>query len=216
MSTATTPLLDELAVRKQQVAKARGRVREIEAEANVAQADARRIKELLTEAFASDDQAQAEKLTRAKTKADAKAAEPWPERRAGAERAAGRVQSERDGWIAQNAAGLIRELSPLAEAARDLIVSKVTELEEARQEWHAVSQRVSGVLSVAPGNDRTPGIDHIDTAIKDVRRATVDVPAPLPVQPQTITIPPEFDPDPEIREPAQEAMRAAYLDKKAA
>ena len=216
MSTARTVLLDELEARNQQVATARERIREIEAAANAAQTDAKRIKELLTEAFASDDPVQAEKLTRAKVKADAQAAEPWPERRAGAERAAGRVQAERDGWIAQNAAGLIRELSPLAEAARDLIVSKVTELEEARQEWHAVSQRVSGVLSVAPGNDRTPGIDHIDTAIKDVRRATVDVPAPLPRVPQVARVVPMHDPDPAVREAARARIVADGPDGRAA
>ena len=166
-----TSLLDELERRNDEVAAARARVRAVEAEANAARGEAVRIKEALVEAFAAADQTQAEKLTRAKTKADAKAAEPWPERRAGAERAAGRVQAERDTWIAGNASGLLRELAPAAEEARDAIVAGVAGLEEARRGWHAVSQRVSGILSGSPGNGRVPSIDHVDSAVKDVRRA---------------------------------------------
>ena len=86
-------------------------------------------------------------------------------------------------------------------------MTKVTELEEARLEWHAISQRVSGVVSVVPGNHRVPDLDHIGTAIRDLRRATGQVPLPMPREPQLISIPPEYDPDPEIREAAQAAAR---------
>ena len=54
----------------------------------------------------------------------------------------------------------------------------------ARKEWHAVSQRVGGLLGAVPGSDARsiPTIEHVDTAIRDVLRATADVPPPLPAR----------------------------------
>lgn len=108
-----TPNLDQLAEHEQRVGAARAKVDETKRRARHAEAEATRLRELLTEAFASDDQAQVEKLTRAKAKADARAAEPWVERIAGAERATARVQAEVDGWRIENFRGLLDEAPPM-------------------------------------------------------------------------------------------------------
>lgn len=182
MSAQETPLLDELTARDEQTAAARARVREVEDQAQHARDEAARLKEELTEAFATDDQAQADKLTRAKVKADARAAEPWAERRAGAQRAAERVRAERDAWVVENISGLIGELAPEAHAATDAIMAGAQALEAARREWHTVEGRVLGLLRIVSPDavQQMPQIPTVDSAIKDALRATVEIPAPLP------------------------------------
>jgi hypothetical protein len=130
--TARRKALDQLAEREQQVGAARVKALKIAEQAKRAGAEADRLRELLTEAYATDDQTQVEKLTRAKAKADARAAEPWAERTAGAERAAARVQAEADGWGLQNFRELLAEIEPEAHAA-EAVTTKVAELEQARR-----------------------------------------------------------------------------------
>lgn len=182
MSAPDTPLLAELAARDEQTVAARARIREVDDQAQHARSEAARIKEELVEAFAADDQAQADKLTRAKAKADARAAEPWDERRAGAQRAAERVRGDRDTWVVTNITALLDELAPDAHEAAAAITAKAAELDQARRQWHGLEQRTIALLRVvSPEAARgVPTIESADTAIKDALRATAEIPPPLP------------------------------------
>jgi hypothetical protein len=68
--TPRKTMLAQLAEREEQVAAARVKVIEIEEQARQSTAEADRLREVLVEAYASDDKAQVEKLVRAKAKAD--------------------------------------------------------------------------------------------------------------------------------------------------
>lgn len=188
-------MLDQLAERDAAVRAAAERVREIKAEAATAGAAAAEAREALVEAFASGDQAAEKALTKAKTTAEARAAEPWTERQTGAERAAARAKGDRDLWVGENIAALLAELAPSAHAAAEAITNGAQALGLARKEWHATGQRVGALLAAVPGSDprSIPGIEHIDTAIRDVLRATADVPAPLPAALRSARIVPAHD-----------------------
>jgi hypothetical protein len=133
MTPRSKTMLAELAEREEQVAAARQKANEIKDQAKRASAEADRLRELVIEAYASDDQPQAEKLMRAKVKADGRNAEPWAERTAGAERAAARVQAETDTWRLGHWRELLNEVEPDAHAAAEAVTTKVAELEQARR-----------------------------------------------------------------------------------
>ena len=212
-AVAKTPLLDELQARDEGVGAARTRIREVQAQATAARADAQGIREELVETFAAGDEAAAAKLTKAKLKADAKAGEPWAEREAGVTRAADRVRAERDAWVVEHIAGLLAEVAPDAREAAAAIVAKVAELDDARRQWHAVEQRVTTLLGPVPDADgrSIPRFDHIDAVIRDVRRAVVDVPLPLPAARQHVTIAPGHEPDADrVHDPATRELHERF------
>jgi chromosome segregation ATPase len=196
---------DQLAALDAEIAAAHARVAEIRAEAEHVCTEAARLSEALTEAYAEGATRQANKIAGEKAKAESAAAEPWRERIAGAERAAARKQAERDTWVGHNLHDLLIEMAPDADAAADGITAAVAALEQARMSWHAIESQVGALLAVAPGrNQRVPQIDHVDTAIRDVRRAIDGLPRPLPVSASMpATVVPEHDPDPDVREPAR-------------
>ncbi|QEC48961.1 hypothetical protein FSW04_16200 [Baekduia soli] len=200
-------LHDELAVLDQAIAEARARTRETQAAAASAHSDAARLTEELTEAFATGDETMAAKLTKAMSKAQAVAGEPWEQRILGAERAANRAQAARDGWVAEHVGGLLAEIEPEASAATDAIVDLVDQLEAARVHWHAVGHRVEALVRAAGWDVRAvPSGEGLDQAIRDTRIALADPPRPLPSNvPQTISIAPYDDPDPDIRDAARAA-----------
>lgn len=206
MTKAAT--LDQLAEREEQVAAARAKVDETKQRARHAQAEADRLREALTEAYSVDDQAQVDKLTRAKVKADARAAEPWAERTAGSERAANRLQAEVDAWRLQNFRELLAEIEPEAHAAAEAVTTKVAELEQARRHWHEVSARVSALVADVPGiNQRTANFDQVDAAVRQLRRDIGSVPLPLPRMAAIAALVPEHDPDEGVREAARAEIR---------
>lgn len=180
MTTPATPLLDHLEQQDTALLEARTRPRDVKTQADRANADAERIREELTEAFANGDTTAEAKLTRAKCKAEARAAEPWAERITGAERAVNRLQAERDNWINKNIHELLRELTPDAHAAVASITTAINALEAARQQWHAVEQRVANVVQPSSIDMRdVPNIGELDQAVRDLRRGP-QLPAPLP------------------------------------
>lgn len=197
--------LAQLAEREQQIVEARMKVRETEQQAQHAASEAARLREQLIDAYGFGDQTQAEKLVRAKAKADARAAEPWPERIAGSQRAAQRQQAGVDAWRADHIGELLTEIQPEAHAAADAINTKVAELDEARRHWHAIASQVTGLTRGVPGIDPhgVSSINVADQAIKTLRRDIGAIPPPLPREPQLATIVPMHDPDPEISEPAR-------------
>jgi hypothetical protein len=208
--TPRKTMLAQLAEREEDVLVARAKVDETKQRARHAEAEAARLREALVEAFATDDQPQVAKLTRAVDKAEARAAEPWPERIAGAERAANRAQAEVDGWRIQNVRELLDEIAPDADAAAEGVMARVAELEEARRHWHQVSGRVSALIRDA-GIGRTPNLDGPDAAIRALRRDLGRVPLPLPHMAAVATVAPEHDPDKGVRA----AARAELLQEKA-
>lgn len=178
--TPATPLLDQLAQQDTALLEARMRPRDVKAQADRATADAERIREQLTEAYANGDTSAEAKLTRAKGKAEAHAAEPWPERITGAERAVNRLQAERDNWISVNVHELLLELAPDAHAAVAGITAAIDALDAARKQWHAIEQRVANVVKPSSIDMRdVPNIGELDQAVRDLRRGR-QLPAPLP------------------------------------
>jgi hypothetical protein len=179
----TRPLHAALAERDERVASARQYARELVAQEQAANAAADDAREQLTEAFASGDEKAVGVLTKAKATAEASAGEPWAERKAGAERAAARAQSDRDAWATANISGLLSEMQADADAAVAGFTAAVDALELARREWHRVERAVLDLRRVVPGaNGRdVPGIESIDQAVKDLRRAVdASLMAPMP------------------------------------
>src|SRR4051812_19213391 len=115
MTPRKTPALDELAAHEQRVAEADTRIREVEQQAQNANAEAERIREELVEACSVGDRALEAKLTKAKRAAEDRAAEPWAERIAGAQRAAQRAEVEHDTWRIENIRPLLEEMAPDAQ-----------------------------------------------------------------------------------------------------
>jgi hypothetical protein len=185
------PLHVELGERAAKVSAAKQYVRDVldhEQAAKGAAADAR---ERLIEAYATGDEKAVAALTKAKVKAEATAGEPWVERKAGAERAATRAQADRDAWVAANISGLLSEMQGEADAAVAGVTAAVAGLEDARREWHRVERVVLDLRRVVPGADGrdVPGIENIDQAVKDLRRAVdASLMAPMPRARQTAAI----------------------------
>jgi chromosome segregation ATPase len=179
--SAPTPLLERLTQLDAEITEIRHKPREVQAEANHATSEAERIREELTEAYASGDKTAEAKLTRAKGKAEARAAEPWPERIAGAERAANRLRSQRDGWVNENVNALLTEVAPDAMAAAENIAATIAALETARKRWHAVEQRVLDLVKPTHISAQdVPGLEAFDQHVRDLRRGYSEIPPPLP------------------------------------
>ena len=197
--------LEQLAEFEAGVQAAHVRVREIEDASRTAASEAARLKEELTEAFAADDQQAATKLTKVKAKADARAAEPWDERIAGAKRAATRTGVERDQWMAEHYAELARKRQPCARAVVEAIESSLRAFLEGVRAWHAEEQEQINLLRPLPNQDgRTIPQLSVDELARQVKRALGEpIEPPVPRALQSWSIPPEHDPDPEIREAAR-------------
>ena len=209
---SATSLLDELRERDGQVAAAKARVRKVENEAAAARTEAAEARDALVEAYADGDETQAAKLVKAQAKADTRAAEPWDARREGADRAARRMQAERDSWIGENVVALMGELEPRARAATQAIVAAGEALEAARLQWHGVAQEVERLLCVSPDSDaRTPMVDPVDRAIRDALRATAEMPLPMPQGRQDVRLAPGHEPDAErVHDPATRELHERF------
>ena len=171
-----------------------------------AQAD--ELCELMVEAFASGEDEKAAKLQARRAKAEQAAAGPWAERIAGAERAATRAQAERDGFIAMNYAGLVRERAPGAHGAARRLEDALRELIEARQAWQSEA-REQVELTRAVGNLDGRSIAELGPLDELVRRARPligSVPAPLPREQVYVTIAPHDAPDRERRQAARDRI----------
>ncbi len=197
--------LEQLDALDQAIVAANNRVREVRGKAQHATAEAERLKQALTEAYAEGATRAATKLSAEKAEADAHAAQDWAERIAGAELAATRKKTQRDGFVVTNIAALLAAIKPDADAAAVALRTKAAELDTARHQWHAVSQHVARLLGVVPGIDARslPMLDAIDTLIRDLSTAVAQVPPPLPQALATIAIPAHDDPDDDVREPAR-------------
>jgi hypothetical protein len=210
MTARKTPKLDQLAALEEQVAAARARADETKERARHAEAEAAHVTEALTEAFSVNDTTAIARLTKAKATAETKAHEPWPERIAGAQRAAQRAEVERDAWRVEHHRELLHEVAADADAAAASLTAKIGELEAARRDWHAVAHRVAALVVGVPGFDprAVPHIDAHDGAIRDLRRCG-PIPAPIPGATAAATVIPEDHPDPTVREAARQKVREA-------
>jgi len=204
--TPRKTLMAQLAEREQQVAAAHTKVAEIEEQARQASAEAERLREALVEAFAADDKAEAEKLTRAVDKAQLHAAEPWRERVDGSKRAANRLQAEVDAWRAEHVRELLDEVSPSAHAAVEAVRTAIAALEEARQGWHQTADRVSALIRGSIDPKAMPSFDRVDSAVREFRRDVGPIEPPLPRW-QSVSIPAVDDPDPAVRGPVRQAVK---------
>jgi hypothetical protein len=207
---ARTSKLAELAVIDQAVVAARQRVRQVEVDHAAAKADAVRARDALVEACARQDTAAESKLTTAKHAAEARAAEPWPERVAGAKRAADRAIGERQTWIRHNYYALIEEVRPEAEAVAQAIRDSAEAVQAACAAWSALDHRI-GAITTGAGVHRnlTPRLDQVQNAARTFARDMGDVPLPLP-QDTTATWDPTHDFDAKVRKPAQEESRRKH------
>jgi len=212
MTSAKRPLSMRLADLDEALAAAHVRVREVKTRHAAAAAKAVELREAQVEAFATGNETAAKKLQAQRDKAEAEATGPWPERVAGAERAVQRADAERVTYAMENYEGLIGERQPDAATAVDAVRDALTSLRDAHQAWHAVEQDVAALIALA-GHDasrmpRFPG--QLEDLVRDARRARgLDVPAPLPVAMAPMTINPEHDPDPAVREAARQVNRPA-------
>ena len=115
-------------------------------------------------------------------RAEQAASGPWAERVAGAERAAARATAERDGFIAANYEGLVRERAPGAHKLARRLEDALSELVEARQAWHAEAQeQISLARAVGNLSGRSIAeLGEVDALARQVRPLIGTVPAPLP------------------------------------
>lgn len=217
-AAAKTPLLTELAAKNAELKVAEQEPQKIIVLQNEATANAKRISDELVEAFASGDKALQEKLTRAKATAEAKAAEPWQERAAGAKRAAARLEAQRDAWVSDNYEGLMAEVAPRAIEVAQTINDRMAALEASVGEWVAVDELVWPIVrSSGRSRDVMPRIDSFQNAVRGFLRSCPAVEAPLPQSPvqRVARILATDDPDDRVREDARaEVIAAQHRAKK--
>jgi len=207
MTTAKSPLLDQLNDLDEQIAAAKALPRNISQQQQTAKADLARLTEQLVEAFAANDTNLQAKLTEAKPKAEARIAEPWAERQAGARRAADRLTAERNQWVTANYRDLLAEITPEAMAAAEAIRTTVTDLQASVAHWSATAQRVAAIATAAGQHpDTMPRVDAIQNAVRELTRAMPEILPPLPRAAQTATFTPATSPDAEVRARAREAL----------
>ncbi len=194
------------------LAAAHVRVREVKTRHAAAAAKAVELREAQVEAFATGNETAAKKLQAQRDKAEAEATGPWPERVAGAERAVQRADAERVTFATENYDGLITERQPDATAVVEAVTAALAALRDAHKRWHEVEGEVAALTGLA-GRDasRIPRFPQpLEDLVRDARRADgLDVPAPVPVAMAPMTINPEHDPDPEVREAARQVNRTA-------
>lgn len=215
--TKKAGLLDELKQRSAAVGEANVSARSLEQARHQHEQVVAGLKRDRVAAYADGDERKASAL-REKATAATLRAEELEERHQGALVAANRAKAELDRWVSSNVDGLIGELRPRAEAATKALHAKLAELEDARLEWHAVANEVTGFMHRADkyAGQRVPSMDGLDRAIRDIARVEAEIKVPLPA-----TAPPAWEIDPtqhwddEVREPAQAAARAQYQAEKA-
>ena len=119
------------------------------------------------------------------------------------------MAAEVDGWRIQNVRELLDEVTPDAHGAAEAVTAKVAELEQARRDWHAVSERVASLIRDAPDIHprAVPNLDGPDAAIRQLKRDLGEVPPPLPRWAAVATVAPEHDPDERVRAVARQEIR---------
>ncbi len=161
-------------------ASKRARERELEHQRTVS--ELARIAEERVEAFAAGDEQAAARLGKERVKAEAAEREAG-ERLAGAVRAHERARADREAFVVADVDGLILELQPEATRVAKSVEDAVGALVEARQAWHAMEARVSGLLRAA--GRQTGEVARLPEQVEEVARGArhaggVEVPPPLP------------------------------------
>jgi hypothetical protein len=107
---------------------------------------------------------------------------PWEERYRKAQNETARAESELHRYIGDHLGELVSEIEPDALAARDRVVERADDLDQAFAEWSEVEHRVTSLLAAVPGADprdvpRLPG-DGLRAELRRLRGA--EIPPPLP------------------------------------
>lgn len=207
-----TPHLDALAELAERSVDARAQVRALtQAEAEHAQA-MQQLKAERIAAYSEADEQKATALKRKAARAAAKASE-LEERRAGAELAAKRAQQAHDAYRAEHVRELLAEITPEAQAAARRLRDAAVECAAAWTALGGVDGKVNNLTRGVIPNAATPTNGAWQQLDMEIRR-TLEQGAPqppLPVAFQALTIAPEHDPDPEIREAARAQIRAGRV-----
>jgi hypothetical protein len=208
------PLGAELAQLGQNIAAAKQRARTVDLEHRQVRAQLAESTEAITEAYADGDEAKASKLSAARARLETGSVRDADEKLAGAQRAVVRAEADRTTFAVENVDGLLAERASDADAVAKAVEDAVAELGQAHARWNATATDTSSLLRLAGRNTGTvPRFpDALEAIVRDARRAGgVDVPLPLPRAQEVYAakVAPEYDPDPEIRAKARQALLQA-------
>jgi hypothetical protein len=164
------------------------------------------LKQRKVGAHADENESLASKLRRQIAEAEGKIVD-LEERQAGAQLAASRADAERTKWITDHYRDLISELEPDAKRAAKAIDERADELIVALKLWENVKSTVAALGHVAGQNQPLPNLGW-DELSRALRRRPQPTKVPLPQWSATgVSIAPEHDPDPVVREAARNEIR---------
>jgi ElaB/YqjD/DUF883 family membrane-anchored ribosome-binding protein len=184
------------------------RIRDAELAHRRAEADVARLRDVVIDALADNDEPAAAKASKVRDKADM-ALRDTAERLEGARRGAAKAETARGMFAREHADGLIAERRPDAIAAAQAVEDAIDALARSQAVWNGVAAEVAAMLRAAGrGSGAVPNFpDALGRLVKDARRADgVPVPVPLPGDHAHVRVAPYDDPDEEVREQARATM----------
>ena len=168
----------------QRLAQERQALRAIDEEQRHARAEVEDAENAVVAHFEQEnvDELQPTELHNKLAAARARAEQPWQQRREGKRRLVQKLEAERAELIRQHLGELVGTKEPAAHAVAERLTQALYEIEAAVQEWQAVAQHFSGLLSVVDGIDgRDVPELYIDAVRLEAQRALErGVPTPLP------------------------------------
>lgn len=205
-----TPLLDHLADLEEEARRVALRLQQVERDRRRTEEQLAQSREDLVEAFASGDDAEAEKVQKRRDAITADL-ENWRARVEGVRRAADRARVARDQFIVENHADLVAERRPGALAAAAALEQTLRAFVEACHAWQAEERAQIELLKPVPARDGRD-IPQLPVAslFTDAKRALGGAfypPLPEVSPPSVVGIAAEYDPDPEVREDARQKIK---------